>query len=230
MGVFAGWQTTLKIGGTPTAMVAEATSVLADDSAGRHRRQITNATKRLLDPGSAVTVKDGGVAVASADVYAIDYLFGIVTFASGYVIGGAITFDASYVPLLTIAEGRAYKLNREAGQVDTTTFDSAAGTGGRRSTPTLLGASGDMELVEGTDPDLDPGADSVVLQTLMDQGTAKLIEIQYQTGWYFRAWVLFPGIEKGAEVEDVMKQTVRWQASAQSPTSYSSNAYFGIGQ
>ena len=231
MSATPGWPTTIKVSGTSTAMLAEATSAIADDSAGRHRRQITNATKRVLDPATALTVKDGGVAVAAANVYSVDYQFGIVTFALGYVIGGAVTFDASYLPLLAVTDARSVDISVERQVIDTTTYDSAvAASGGRRSTPGLLGFTAEMELLDGVDSDLDPGADTLVLHTLLTADTPKLVEVQYAPGYYFRGWATLTGIERSSTPEDVLKKTVKMVGSSQTATSYSDNAYFGFGQ
>lgn len=232
MGVNPGWLSTLKVSGTPTAFVAGATTILAADSLGRARRQLTNTLHRILAPTVAVVVKDNGVAVSAANIAHIDYLFGVVTFVVGYTFVGLITVDASYLPVLTVAEGRAFKVNETRTRIDTTTFEHAQATGGgRRTTLGTFGAEGDIELLEGLlEPDLDPGAGTVALRELLRSGTAKLLEVQEQTGWYFRAWVLFFGLEKTSESDQVLKQRFQWVASSQDTTGNSFNANFGVGQ
>lgn len=231
MSVNLGWKTVLKISGTSTAFLAAATTTLAADSAGRARRQITNTAQRILDPATAVVVKSAGVAVSAANVYSIDPLFGIVTFEVAYS-PGTITVDGSYLPLVEITEGRSYSANFERTAIDTTTFDSAVlSSGGRRTSLGLRNVSGDFELIEGLDPDLDVGAGSVVLNTLLDNATAKLIEITYQAGYYLRAWVIFPNIERSASPDELLTKRHSWQTTAQDLTgNYKFNAFAGVGQ
>ena len=85
--------------GTSTSMTAEATTLVT----GKTYR-MTNAAKRMLDPSVAVTVDDGGVPIASANIESIDYLHGIIVLDSGYTPSGAITVDANYLPLSQIAD------------------------------------------------------------------------------------------------------------------------------
>lgn len=230
MAVAPGFQTTIKVSGTPTAFTGAATTALAADSLGRARRQITTAANRILDPNSAVTVKDNAVAVSAANIAGIDYTTGIVTFVGGYTFVGAITVDGSYLPLLTVAEGRSYSIKRSRTRLDTTTFEHAASTKAHRTSLGRLIADVDLELLDADDTDLDAGAGTVVLQTLMDQATPKLLEIQLATGWYFRCWVLFPSIEKTSEEDGLMRQRVLAESCSVSTTGNNFGAHMSVAQ
>jgi hypothetical protein len=77
--------TTVKIGGTPTSFSNEACTKVTANTV----YQITDATKRVLDPNTALTVEvdaDGGwrrgVRDRSASTYTVDYMFGKVTFTA----------------------------------------------------------------------------------------------------------------------------------------------------
>lgn len=87
----------LALGGTPTTLTNAATT-----GTGLGPYQINDATKRVLDPDTAVTIKDGGVTVPSGNIAAVDFLFGTVTFASGHAPGGAVTITGKYIPLVQL--------------------------------------------------------------------------------------------------------------------------------
>lgn len=122
----AGYNAIIKKGGTPTAMVAEAMSLVSGQI-----YQVTAATKRVLSWANAITVFDNAVD-HTADVESIDYLTGKVTFASGYVVTGPVTITGSYLPMAQIAKGRSFNLRQSVTQNDETGYDDAQGNGGFR--------------------------------------------------------------------------------------------------
>lgn len=222
----AGFNSTVKISGTPTAFTGEACSVVSAGSV----YQITDTTKRIVDPATAVVVKDNGVTKA-ASLYVFDYLFGKVTFV-GYTASGPVTVDGAFIPVLSVVDARSYSINRSRALLDSTSFDfAAANQAARRYTAGLLGADGEIEVLDITDPDLDPGAGSVLLDVLADAGTPKLIEMNLGgTGYYFRAWVLLEGINREAPADALMKKTVKWRSAAIVGSGQTETASFGIGQ
>jgi hypothetical protein len=125
---FAGYVASLKITGTPTSMTGEACSLVS----GKTYR-ITAATKRQIDPDSALTVLDNGVSVAAADIDNIDYLWGTVTFAAGYTIVGAITMTGKYLPTSVVARATGFTLTQTTDAIDDTDFANAQSSGGYRS-------------------------------------------------------------------------------------------------
>lgn len=107
--------------GTSTSMTAEATTLVT----GKTYR-VTNAAKRMLDPSVAVTVDDGGVPIASANIESIDYLHGIIVLDSGYTPSGAITVDANYLPLSQIADVYTTSITTTVTMLDDTVYEDTA--------------------------------------------------------------------------------------------------------
>ena len=124
----AGYLTTVKRGGTPTAFSDEPMSL----ASGR-TYQVVDPVKRVWDRDLAPTVYDDGVEVDSADIESLDYLFGRVTFASGYSVAGPVTVDGQYMPLAPVGGANSYKLNLGGDVLDDTDYDSAQASGGHRS-------------------------------------------------------------------------------------------------
>ena len=102
-------------------MTAEATTLVT----GKTYR-ITNAAKRMLDPSIAVTVDDGGVPIASANIESIDYLHGIIVLDSGYTPSGAITVDGNYLPLSQIADVYTTSITTTVTMLDDTVYEDTA--------------------------------------------------------------------------------------------------------
>lgn len=103
---FAGYMVTIKQGGTPTTFTTEATSLVTGKT-----YKITNATKNVWDRLTAVTVFDNAVD-HTADVISIDYLFGQVTFASGYSVTGPVTITGKYLPMAELAKYQKFTLTQ----------------------------------------------------------------------------------------------------------------------
>ncbi len=129
----AGYLAELKKQGTSTATTGESMSLVTGKT-----YSIDDATKEIWNRAVAVIIKDNAVTVGATDIESIDYLFGQVTFTSGYSVTGPITFDGSYFPTVTIGKGNAYTLTMSADSIDETTFDTAqANTGFRNFQPGL---------------------------------------------------------------------------------------------
>jgi hypothetical protein len=124
---YAGYMAKIMRGGTPTAMTGEATSLISGKT-----YQITSTTRRVIDRNAAVSVLDNGDAVDAADIESIDYLFGRVTFASGYTVTGPITITGQYIPMEQVARGNSYTLTQTANAIDDTDFETAQANDGLR--------------------------------------------------------------------------------------------------
>lgn len=120
----AGYQATLKMGGTPITMTAEPMTLVSGKT-----YQVTNATKRLFDYASTLVVYDG-VTTVTAQVLSVDYLSGTLTFLPTYTVVGAVTVDSKYVPLAVIAKGRGFNLTQTAADIETTDYETAQANGG----------------------------------------------------------------------------------------------------
>ncbi len=125
---FAGYNVDIKkIGASSTAMVAEPAALVSGKT-----YQITNATKRIMDKNTAITVLGNGIAIAAANILNIDYLFGRVTFQAAYTPSTPITITNAYWATSVVAKGRSFTLTMTAEPVDNSTFETAQANGGHR--------------------------------------------------------------------------------------------------
>lgn len=112
-----GYKTVIKKSGTGVAATG-----LAMELVSGKLYKTTDTTKNLWSRDIAVTVYDDGVEVDSANIEKIDYMFGNVTFVSGYTVTGTITVDATYLPVTTIAARTGYSLGQTCNTPDVTTL------------------------------------------------------------------------------------------------------------
>jgi hypothetical protein len=125
---FAGYIVSLKKGGDPVVMTAEAMSLVSGKT-----YKITNAAHNVIDIGTAITVLDNAVAVDVDDILNIDYILGQVTFQSAYTPTTPITITGAYLPLTEIAGSRTFTLTQTSTAVDDTDIPSAKANGGWRT-------------------------------------------------------------------------------------------------
>jgi hypothetical protein len=123
---YAGYQAVIKKTGVSTVMTGEPMSQVAGQV-----YQVTDATKRLLDIATTVVVKDNNVD-HTANVDNIDFLFGRVTFTTGYVVTGPVTITGAYLPSSQICAMNKYTLTQQAEHVDLTDLCVAQTNGGYR--------------------------------------------------------------------------------------------------
>lgn len=122
-----GYCAKIRQGGTPVTMTAEAAALVS----GKTYR-ITDATKRIIDYFTTLVVYDNAVD-HTADVIAVDYLNGEVTFSAGYTPTGPITVTGKYVPTTVLAKGKTFTLTQSANAIDTTVYETACANGGWRT-------------------------------------------------------------------------------------------------
>lgn len=214
----SGHDSTVKVTGTPTAMVGEATTEVTTDLVF----QITNAVKRILDPDAAVTVKIGGSATGLA--HTIDYLFGIVTFAAPIGAADVVTIDANYLPTLSVLEAREFSIAMARDLADSTVFKSSPH---RTRTALLRDASGSIGDLRALYDDLDPGGGTVKLFDLLNNGTRKVLEVVFgNSGYVFRAWILFEGADVNGPRDELVSTSLSWQLATNLTKT---SAAYGIG-
>ncbi len=201
----AGHRAAVKVSGDATPMTDEACTSLA-----ANKYQVTSTAKRILDPDTALTVKDNAVPLAVGD-YTVNYLFGIVTKASGNFTG-PVTISGKYLSVLTIAEGVSVSISSQRAELETTVF----GDTDRKYMPGLKHAEGEIEGLALPTDDLDPGAQVVTLDALRDNGTRKLLDVTLDPDApkYWRGWVLFPGLDQVAKFDELVKTTVKWKTTS----------------
>lgn len=194
--------------GASTAFTNEPTTKLTANTV----YQLNTDAKRLLDPAVAVVVEvdadgvgAGGYAVAPASSYTVDYLFGIITFLADQGSAALVRVSGSYLPVIDLVgvTDWSYTASREV--LDDTTVNNAAGN--RTKKLGLKDLSGSLTLLELLSYDHDPGGGTLVLQTLLDNGTPLLLEVA-AGGKRFRAWVLLESAEGGGDVAGLINNTV----------------------
>lgn len=200
------YKVTVKKGGTSTAMTAEACSLVAGTT-----YQITSATKRIIDHNQAVTVKDGGVAIAAGDITSIDYLQGKVTLDSAP--SGAVTIDGNYIPTAAVAGAKSYSLALNQTVQDDTDFATAASgeTRSRRATTRTV----ECEL--GRFDDL-----SDDFQDMLAAGVPVLIEIGQAEGTLFRrGWFNLIQDDASGAVQDLEEESLSFALDGNALASFS---------
>jgi len=124
---YAGYQVKILKSGSTTAMTTEAMSLVSGKT-----YQITATAKRVMDRAVTTNVFDNGVN-HNADVESIDWLFGRVTFASGYTVTGPVTITGSYFPMAVVGCANEYTLTQTANAIDDTCIDTAPSNSGHRT-------------------------------------------------------------------------------------------------
>lgn len=196
----AGYDTTLKVGGSPTALTNAPTTKITANTVYR----IADASKRILDPDEPVVVESDplnngtwGVITPSA----IDYFTGTVTVADQGA-SAVVRVSGKYVPLVSVAFARSASFAQSADSLDVTDFDS----GGWREY--LLGLQrGELsfELVSDAADNLGPGS----LRDALASRTTVLVE--YQPGgqgrWY-RFWARLSARDTGAPIDGLVTSNI----------------------
>lgn len=170
MGNYAGWQTTAKVSGTAASMTAEACT------GATTTWQITDTAKRVLDPSVTPTWYDNAVAISSGDISSVNYLTGTVVFTGSKT--GPITVDADYYPMLSWASARMVEYTEEADELDTSVFGSQQ----KSSIQGMKAISGNGEILERLDYDLDSGGDTQDWQSRYNDGVSVVLEITPGSG------------------------------------------------
>ena len=170
MGNYAGWQTTAKVSGTAASMTAEACT------GATTTWQITDTAKRVLDPSVTPTWYDNAVAISSGDISSVNYLTGTVVFTGSKT--GPITVDADYYPMLSWASARMVEYTEEADELDTSVFGSQQ----KSSIQGMKAISGNGEILERLDYDLDSSGDTQDWQSRYNDGVSVVLEITPGSG------------------------------------------------
>jgi hypothetical protein len=205
---------TIKAGGTSTAFANEATTKVTANTV----YQITDATKRVLDPAVAVTVEvdadgagGGGYAVAAASGYTFDYLYGKVTFTADQGSAALVRVSGSYLPTVAVAKVTESNVSVSRDAPDATTMDSGVY---REKQVALVDLTGSITSLELAQYDHDPGAGTIKFISLIQSGAPWLYE-ELSGSVYFRAWVVTTGVENKGAVGDVNSMVVNFALASQ---------------
>lgn len=214
----AGYAVTLKVGGTPTTMTAAA---MEEDPDVDHGFRVVDASKRVLDPDTAIEVLDGGVPIDD-DTYTVNYLFGRVVLDN--LPSGAVTITAKYIPLLTVAEFNRASLNLSRAELDS----SINGVGysdfilGLKTAEVSLGH---LRLLEST---LDVAGNLPTWDSLHDNETPKLLEVGLGSRLW-RGWVKFPNIQSEAPADGRLDSSVTANSVVRNASGRSERVSYSFG-
>jgi hypothetical protein len=220
---FTGWPTVIKVGGTSSALANEATTKRVANTV----YQITNASRRVLDPQVAVSVDVDGI-VSPASAYTIDYMFGKVTFAAEQTAGAVVrVVSGAYMSPLTLAEAKECTISLARDIQESTVF---TGDGYKTRLTTLKSASGSLAVMSvlHVTPANTGQPDSFI--DWLNLGAAFLMEVNFGgTGNIFRAWVLLEKADEKIPVDGLYEGSVGWQSTSIQGTGQTESALFGFG-
>lgn len=202
----AAWNTAVKVTGAAVAVTAEAAALLTGK-----RYQVTNASRRIVDPAAAVTVKDNGVTVAAANILAVEHLFGIVEFQPAYTVTGPVTIDFSYLPTYKVAECTAGSFSFARDMLDSSVFESQW----RKKTPGLLDFSGSLKSLQIQTVDIDTvtgGTQSI--DSWLKAGTHRVLDVLFASGERLRARVLFESHNITSELDGLITVDIAFTGSS----------------
>jgi hypothetical protein len=212
----------VKQSGTAVALTTEAMTL----SGGSTIAQITNTAKRVLDPDTALSVIDNGVALADTAV-TIDYLFGTVTKTAGGTFTGPVTLTGAYLPMFAEAEVRSFEINASADMLDVTVMASTTAEHARMSG--LKEASGTVGGLDPMTTDLDSGGTTIVPLTDHQAGTRRVLEVTFPSGMIFRAFAKFEAIKVSAAVDGLVEGSLSWKSHAVTGVDQTEGSSFGLG-
>jgi len=214
MAATAGYNAALKVGGTPTTITDEATTQL---SAGPPQVfQITASTKRVLDPATAVVIKDNTTADVTSD-FTIDFNTGTVTSATGGY--ASVTISGKYIPLHTVALCQVATINAAVAELDTSSLGNAytdftCGKGTAEGEITYLGALSDV---------LDGG--TLDWQTIFDGRTLFFLEATFSTR-LFLGWGYPLGVPSELPQDGVVSHSLSWKSTSRRATTQNTEVAF----
>lgn len=217
---------TVSIQGTSTAFTNAPTTKLTANTV----YQITDATKRLIDPAVAVLVEvdadgagGGGYATAAASSYVVDYLFGRITFAADQGSAALVRVSASYLPVLTVAEVTEWSFKASRPFIDNTSLDSGGVEQGLLGRKKLTGSIKGRASLE---DDLDPGGGTQKLTTLFESGLPVLFQ-RTAGGKLFRAWTLIEGTDDSGQLDGLLEHGVNFVGAGRIGSGQTEGAMYG---
>lgn len=180
MALVKGLDAAIWVGGTATAMTSEATT----DVGGLHTTwQITDATKRAIDPMTAVVVTSSIGGILSSTLYSVDYINGIITYTAVEPLE-VITVGGKYIPLLQVAKGRSLSLDADHEVADVAVFGDTS----PRTLATRCSMKISLDSIESPGTDLDTGGGTRILAADLLTGVPIFIEAAPSTTLAIRGW------------------------------------------
>jgi hypothetical protein len=193
----AGTNVTIYVPSTPATLTNGACTRVG--STNKYKLNSTSA--RVLDPATAVVVKDGGVEVATTG-YTINYLEGSVTFT--VLPSGAVTISGKTIPLYALIVGKSASIRIANSTTDKTVFGDAA-RAAMRLFPSVSGSI-DTIAYPGSNIDNYPSDPAITIEGLSGI-SGVVLEFRFSSTVAFRAFVMFSQRSVSAAETDMMKST-----------------------
>jgi hypothetical protein len=165
--------------------------------------RISVAANRVINPNVSVTVKDGGVALATT-AYTVDYLKGEVTLNSAP--SGAVTVDFNNISMQPALEAREFSINLVRDELDSTVFGDTA-------KEFILGLKGGGGTIGGLDVlstnFLNLAGQTESMETVWEGGKVMVMEIALTptTTRIFRAYVSIPSLDLSGARDGLIEGT-----------------------
>jgi hypothetical protein len=198
----------INVAAATTVMTNEACSLFSGSNPNAVYR-ITSAAHQIIDPNTAVVVKDNGVTLTPGTQYTLDYLFGFIKFVS-YTPTTPITINGAWITTTPVQVAKKVSLEGKQDTSDITSFDSG---GIRKRLGTIVGYSGSFDILENLQNVLD-GA-SMTLASVLANGSLKMIEVSFGGTGRWRAWVLLDSGKVDAAVAGVVEGSVNFNSVTQ---------------
>lgn len=163
----------------------------------------------------------GGPEVDSGDIDSFDYLFGKVTFDSGYTVNGTITADLTYIPLAAVAQAQNYDLSLSGDVVDVTDYPTAqANSGTRVQRVGLIEASLSVDRLE----DLSHTFEASLLAR-----APLMVEVVSANGdLTIRGWWIQSSLEKSGGVADAIMEGLQFELYGRNQNNIGYSAAAGL--
>lgn len=187
--------------GNATAITDEATTATTPGLVYR----VTASSHRVLDPNTVLTVKVNGVA-ADPTTFAVDYLFGKVTFSADQG-AGVVTVTGAYLTTQALAEATSVTLSMMGDMLETTSFDSGGWKTRRQG---LQDFSVDLEQLASLLYDQDPGGGTKRMWEVLAAGNPFLVETAFPGDTQvFRGWGQLSEVSAKVAVAALNTQTLK---------------------
>lgn len=203
----ASYLATVSVTGTSTGLTAAPGEPMTDLGIGGARVtwQITDATKRIVDPANAIVIYDDNAGAPWGGTYTIDYLNGTVTLS--VAAATTIKIQGNYLPARQIAN--AYEMS--VSLTKTLTDTSLLGTAHTQRTAALGDITGSFGCYA---HGLTTYGGDVKLGTLLIDGTTKIVEMDLSQT-ILRFFAMFESIEASASVDGVQTMSASFSMNSQ---------------
>jgi hypothetical protein len=155
--------------------------------------QITDSAKRIVDPDTAFSVTGNSVPIGESN-YTVDYLFGIITFADGYVVSAPVACTGAYLPSYTVGNASEVTMAASLDLAEATVF----GATNKAKQATLGDCTFALSSLELPLADIDTDENEGI-HAWFAAGEWKVLDVLFTSGARLRAFILFSGYSVKAQ-------------------------------